>query len=73
MLALGQGETRVFFSDEDAADRRAGGAAVPAPTAEAPATTLPPGRARFWTLWIGLVIGGFLWQFVGMAAGLLRP
>ncbi len=49
--------------------------AAPEPTdtvAPAPGAGLARVRAGLWTLWIAVVLGGFLWQFGWMAAGLLR-
>jgi hypothetical protein len=37
-----------------------------------PTAVAPWGSSRLWPLWMVLVIGGFLWQFVERAVGFLR-
>ena len=74
MLALGHARDAQVFLPEDEQNRTSGALrANRLTTAEMPIATLPPDRVRCWTLWIVLVVGGFLWQFVSMATGFLRP
>jgi len=45
---------------------------VSADLSASPTAVAPWGSSRLWPLWMVLVIGGFLWQFVDRAVGFLR-
>jgi hypothetical protein len=87
MLALGRAGVKQVFFNEDAANDTGGRSSGPLPTSRAtalnpaaretgtelPIAALPAERVRFWTLWIALVVGGFIWQFGSLVTGFLRP
>ena len=78
MMALGQtGEARAQTDGDEktaSAPTESHLRLVPPPTpANPPATLTIRGRfALAWTLWMGLVLAGFFWQFVNLGAGFLN-
>ena len=84
MPALGHARRRPLLVDDEekktrthesrpanrARSRRPG---RPVPTSDWALATTPPGGVRFWSLWIALVLGGFVWQFVAAVLGSPRP
>ena len=45
---------------------------VPPDVPSVPVLTTMPRHAPLWALWMGLIVAGFLWQFVAQAAGYLN-